>query len=55
MIIRPTFCGQCPECIKGKPHLCSHNRRTIGIGDLPGGFAEYVKALPEMVILLENP
>ncbi|MGQ9693606.1 MAG: zinc-dependent alcohol dehydrogenase [Thermodesulfobacteriota bacterium] len=52
VIIRPTFCGQCPECIKGKPHLCSHHRRTIGIGDLPGGFAEYVKALPEMLILI---
>lgn len=52
VIIRPTFCGQCPECLNGKPHLCGHNRRTIGIGDLPGGFAEYVKALPEMLILV---
>ncbi len=52
VMIRPTFCGQCPECLKGKPHLCRNNRRTIGIGDLPGGFAEYVKALPEMLILI---
>lgn len=52
VIVRPTFCGQCPECIKGKTNLCSHNRRTIGIGDLPGGFAEYVKALPEMLIII---
>jgi len=52
VIIRPTFCGQCGECTKGKAHLCSNSRRTIGIGDLPGGFAEYVKALPEMLILI---
>jgi (R,R)-butanediol dehydrogenase/meso-butanediol dehydrogenase/diacetyl reductase len=26
------------------------NRRTTGIGDLPGGFAEYVKVFPQMLI-----
>ena len=26
------------------------NRRTAGIGDLPGGFAEYVKVYPQMLI-----
>lgn len=50
VIVRPTFCGQCRECRLGRPHLCTQGRRTIGIGDLPGGFAEYVKVYPQMVI-----
>jgi 2-desacetyl-2-hydroxyethyl bacteriochlorophyllide A dehydrogenase len=48
--IRPTFCGKCPNCLKGKPHMCTTNRRTTGIGDLNGGFAEYVKVFPQMLI-----
>ncbi|MDP2853931.1 MAG: alcohol dehydrogenase catalytic domain-containing protein [Smithellaceae bacterium] len=48
--IRPTYCGQCANCINGKPHLCRVHRRTAGIGDLPGGFAEYVKVYPQMLI-----
>jgi 2-desacetyl-2-hydroxyethyl bacteriochlorophyllide A dehydrogenase len=50
VVIRPTFCGGCRECLLGRPHLCKEGRRTIGIGDLPGGFAEYVKVYPQMVI-----
>jgi threonine dehydrogenase-like Zn-dependent dehydrogenase len=50
VIIRPTYCGTCRECLRGMPHLCSGGRRTIGIGDLPGGFAEYVKIYPQMAI-----
>lgn len=50
VILRPTFCGQCRECRRGKPHLCGEKRRSIGVGDLPGGFAEYVKAFPPMLI-----
>ena len=50
VIVRPTFCGHCRECLKGRPHLCGAYRRTIGIGDLPGAFAEYVRVLPQMVI-----
>ena len=48
--IRPTYCGRCANCINGKQHLCRVNRRTAGIGDLPGGFAEYLKVLPQMLI-----
>ncbi len=48
--IRPTYCGNCPNCLRGKPHLCTSNRRTTGIGDLNGGFAEYVKCFPRMLI-----
>jgi len=48
--IRPTYCGQCANCLGGKPHLCRVRRRTAGIGDLPGGFAEYLKVYPQMLI-----
>jgi threonine dehydrogenase-like Zn-dependent dehydrogenase len=50
VILRPTFCGQCRECRRGKPHFCTEKRRSVGVGDLPGGFAEYVKAFPPMLI-----
>ncbi|MCP4754661.1 MAG: alcohol dehydrogenase catalytic domain-containing protein [Proteobacteria bacterium] len=50
VIIRPTYCGKCPGCRMGRPQLCSDNRRSIGIGDLPGGFAEYIKVFPQMLI-----
>jgi threonine dehydrogenase-like Zn-dependent dehydrogenase len=49
VILRPTFCGQCRECRRGKPHLCGEKRRSIGVGDLPGGFAEYVKAFSMLI------
>lgn len=48
--IRPTFCNTCESCRQGKNELCRVDRRTTGIGDLPGGFAEYVKAYPQMLI-----
>ncbi len=48
--IRPTYCGKCANCLSGKPHLCRVSRRTAGIGDLPGGFAEYLKVYPQMLI-----
>lgn len=50
VVIRPTFCGRCRDCRMGKPYFCSHNRRSIGIGDLPGAFAEYIKVYPQMLI-----
>jgi (R,R)-butanediol dehydrogenase/meso-butanediol dehydrogenase/diacetyl reductase len=50
VIIRPTFCGTCADCRMGKPYFCANNRRSIGIGDLPGAFAEYIKVYPQMVI-----
>jgi len=48
--IRPTYCGHCTNCLRGKQQLCRVHRRTTGIGDLPGGFAEYVKVFPQMLI-----
>jgi (R,R)-butanediol dehydrogenase/meso-butanediol dehydrogenase/diacetyl reductase len=34
----------------GKPYFCANNRRSIGIGDLSGAFAEYIKVYPQMLI-----
>ena len=48
--IRPTYCGECFNCKNGKQQLCRVYRRTTGIGDLNGGFAEYVKVFPQMLI-----
>ncbi|MBW2675492.1 MAG: alcohol dehydrogenase catalytic domain-containing protein, partial [Deltaproteobacteria bacterium] len=50
VMIRPTYCGRCRECRSGKPYLCQVDRRTIGLGDFPGGFAEYLKVDPRMLI-----
>ena len=54
VMIRPTFCGKCRHCLAQNPHLCTQNRRTMGVGDLPGGFAEYVKVFPQMVISIPD-
>lgn len=50
VMMRPTFCGRCAFCTSGKPHFCSEYRRLLGVRDLPGGFAEYVRVLPGMLI-----
>ena len=50
VIIRPTFCGDCPDCTSGRPYFCQNDRRSIGIGDLPGAFAEYIVVYPQMII-----
>jgi threonine dehydrogenase-like Zn-dependent dehydrogenase len=49
-IVRPTSCGQCRDCRAGRPYFCQTGRRSIGIGDMPGAFAEYVKVYPDMLI-----
>ena len=53
-VIRPTFCGTCRDCRMGKPYFCGNNRRSIGIGDLPGAFAEYIIVFPKMLIPIPN-
>jgi (R,R)-butanediol dehydrogenase/meso-butanediol dehydrogenase/diacetyl reductase len=55
VMIRPTFCHQCPDCQAGRPYFCQVNRRSIGIGDLGGGFAEYIVAYPGMLIPIPPP
>lgn len=44
-------CGTCPTCQKGNAHLC-YNGVIVGEGTLPGGYAEYLKVFPEMLIPL---
>jgi len=48
--IRPTSCGRCADCLAGRPYFCQKDRRSIGIGDLPGAFAEYILAYARMLI-----
>jgi 2-desacetyl-2-hydroxyethyl bacteriochlorophyllide A dehydrogenase len=50
VIVRPTSCGGCPDCSSGRPYFCQNNRRSIGLGDLPGAFAEFITVYPEMLI-----
>ncbi len=50
VIVRPTFCGKCRDCLMGKPYFCQVNRRLIGMQDLPGAFAEYIIVFPQMLI-----
>lgn len=49
-IVRPTSCGRCRDCRSGRPYFCQSGRHSIGIGDMPGAFAEYVKVYPGMLI-----
>ncbi len=50
VIIRPSACGTCRDCRGQRPYFCQNGRRSIGIGDMPGGFAAYVRVLPAMLI-----
>ena len=50
VIVRPTSCGRCRDCRAGRPYFCQSGRRSIGIGDMPGAFAEYLKVYPGMLI-----
>ena len=50
VIVRPSHCGACRDCRNGRPYFCQIGRRSIGIGDMPGAFAEYVRVLPSMLI-----
>lgn len=50
MVVRPTFCGTCIDCNAGRTYFCQTGRRSIGIGDLPGAFAEYLAVYPGMLI-----
>jgi threonine dehydrogenase-like Zn-dependent dehydrogenase len=50
VIVRPSACGTCRDCRDGRPYFCQVERRSIGIGDMPGAFAGYVRVLPSMLI-----
>jgi (R,R)-butanediol dehydrogenase/meso-butanediol dehydrogenase/diacetyl reductase len=48
--VRPSFCGVCRDCRAGRAYFCQRHRRSIGIGDLPGAFAEILRVYPDMLI-----
>ncbi len=50
VMVRPSACGACRDCREGRPYFCQNDRHSIGIGDMPGGFAAYVRVLPAMLI-----
>ena len=50
VMMRPTYCGNCRYCSSGLTHFCSEFRLVLGVRDLPGGFAEYIRVLPQMLI-----
>lgn len=49
VIVRPIGCGRCPACSRGEENLCS-KRLAIGLGALPGAFAEVIVVPSGMVI-----
>jgi (R,R)-butanediol dehydrogenase / meso-butanediol dehydrogenase / diacetyl reductase len=42
-------CRKCRWCLEGNYHLCPQ-KYWIGLGTNPGGFAEYLKVRPEMLL-----
>ncbi len=48
-----TACGQCSACLDGNPDACE-NFLVIGIGVLPGAFAEYIKVPATMLVPLPD-
>lgn len=49
VIARPWGCGECKFCGAGMENLCTH-RRSIGLGQAPGGFAEFLAVDEDQVI-----
>ena len=49
VIVRPIGCGICIACAAGNEHLCPQ-RRAIGLGAIPGGYAEILSVPWKMTI-----
>lgn len=49
VIVRPVGCGSCPACKRSQENLCP-KRLAIGLGALPGAFAECLVVPEGMVI-----
>ncbi len=49
VIVRPMGCGACGPCMRQEENLCP-KRQAIGLGDLPGAFAQYVVVPQGMII-----
>ena len=46
-------CGKCFWCKSGNSSIC-REAGGIGLGDMPGGYAEYLRAMPEMMVRLPD-
>jgi (R,R)-butanediol dehydrogenase/meso-butanediol dehydrogenase/diacetyl reductase len=51
VLVRPNGCGICKHCVRGDENICSQ-RRSIGFGAVPGGFAEYLTVEPDQCIIV---
>jgi threonine dehydrogenase-like Zn-dependent dehydrogenase len=49
VLVRPCGCGQCKHCARGNENICSQ-RRSIGFGAVPGGFADYLCVEPDQCL-----
>ena len=54
VIARPVGCGECKWCARKKENLCAR-RRTMGLGQRDGGFAEFLVADRGMIIPVPEP
>ncbi len=46
-------CGKCFWCKSGNSSIC-RDAGGIGLGDMPGGYAEYLRAFPAMMVRLPD-
>jgi L-iditol 2-dehydrogenase len=51
LIIGGSTCNECDWCQKYDRRFC-RNPRSIGTGDLPGAYAEYIKVPPQLLVRL---
>jgi 2-desacetyl-2-hydroxyethyl bacteriochlorophyllide A dehydrogenase len=42
-------CGKCPTCKRGRANICQ-DTHGIGLGHYPGGYAEFIKVNPKMLV-----
>lgn len=45
-------CGRCDRCLTGLGVYCEHGMKGIGLGQMPGAYAEYVAVSPHHMIRL---
>jgi 2-desacetyl-2-hydroxyethyl bacteriochlorophyllide A dehydrogenase len=46
-------CGECEHCRRGQGYHCA-KMKSLGLGPLPGGYAEYVACLPQSLLKLPD-
>lgn len=45
-------CGACPLCLTGREQLCPNMAGVLGVRDVPGGYAEFLKIPARQVVRL---